>query len=81
MDEPTKPVPVEEAPPAGPETRAGSVIYRHRVATRLWHWVNALTLFIMIGSGWKIYNDEVIFGWLHFPEALTIGFARRFATY
>jgi thiosulfate reductase cytochrome b subunit len=27
----------------------------------------------MIGSGWKIYNDEVIFGWLHFPEVLTIG--------
>ena len=30
-------------------------------------------MFIMIGSGWKIYNDEVIFGWLHFPEFLVIG--------
>jgi thiosulfate reductase cytochrome b subunit len=30
-------------------------------------------MFIMIGSGWKIYNDEVIFGWLHFPDALTLG--------
>jgi thiosulfate reductase cytochrome b subunit len=28
---------------------------------------------IMIGSGWKIYNDEVLFGWLHFPEWITIG--------
>ena len=37
------------------------------------HWTNAVAMFIMIGSGWKIYNDEVIFGWLHFPEALTIG--------
>src|SRR5882672_1575652 len=37
------------------------------------HWLNAIAMFIMIGSGWKIYNDEVIFGWLHFPEALTIG--------
>ena len=37
------------------------------------HWINALAMFIMIGSGWKIYNDEVIFGWLHFPEFLTIG--------
>jgi thiosulfate reductase cytochrome b subunit len=27
----------------------------------------------MITSGWKIYNDEVLFGWLHFPEALTLG--------
>jgi thiosulfate reductase cytochrome b subunit len=37
------------------------------------HWINAVTMVIMIGSGWKIYNDEVIFGWLHFPEAVTIG--------
>jgi thiosulfate reductase cytochrome b subunit len=22
---------------------------------------------------WKIYNDEVLFGWLHFPEQITIG--------
>jgi thiosulfate reductase cytochrome b subunit len=27
----------------------------------------------MIGSGWKIYNDEVLFGWLHFPNWMTIG--------
>jgi thiosulfate reductase cytochrome b subunit len=30
-------------------------------------------MFIMIGSGWKIYNDEVILGWLHFPDAITFG--------
>lgn len=37
------------------------------------HWINAVAMLIMIGSGWKIYNDEVIFGWLHFPEFLTLG--------
>ena len=37
------------------------------------HWTNAVAMIIMIGSGWKIYNDEVLFGWLHFPEAITIG--------
>ena len=37
------------------------------------HWINAATMIVMIGSGWKIYNDEVIFGWLHFPDAVTIG--------
>jgi len=37
------------------------------------HWLNAVTMFIMIGSGWKIYNDEVLFGWLHFLDYLTIG--------
>ena len=30
------------------------------------HWTNAVAIFIMIGSGWKIYDDDVIFGWLHF---------------
>ena len=37
------------------------------------HWINALAMIIMIGSGWKIYNDEVLFGWLHFPDWITIG--------
>ena len=45
----------------------------HPLPVRVMHWLNAIAMFIMIGSGWKIYNDEVIFGWLHFPEALTIG--------
>ena len=37
------------------------------------HWVNAAAMIIMIMSGWKIYNDEVIFGWLHFSDAITLG--------
>ncbi len=45
----------------------------HPLPIRIMHWTNAVAMFIMIGSGWKIYNDEVIFGWLHFPEFLTIG--------
>ncbi len=45
----------------------------HPAPIRTMHWINAVAMFIMIGSGWKIYNDEVIFGWLHFPEFLTIG--------
>jgi thiosulfate reductase cytochrome b subunit len=45
----------------------------HPLPLRVMHWTNAIAIFIMAGSGWKIYNDEVIFGWLHFPEYLTIG--------
>ncbi len=45
----------------------------HPLPLRVMHWVNAVTIFIMVGSGWKIYNDEPIFGWLQVPEALTIG--------
>jgi thiosulfate reductase cytochrome b subunit len=45
----------------------------HPLAVRIMHWINAASMIIMIGSGWKIYNDEVLFGWLHFPDAITIG--------
>jgi thiosulfate reductase cytochrome b subunit len=45
----------------------------HPLPIRIMHWTNAIAMFIMIGSGWKIYNDEVLFGWLHFPEMITIG--------
>jgi thiosulfate reductase cytochrome b subunit len=45
----------------------------HPLPLRVMHWINALAIFIMIGSGWKIYNDDVIFGFLHFPDSLVIG--------
>src|SRR5271166_1248431 len=45
----------------------------HPLALRIMHWTNAVAVFIMIGSGWRIYNDDVIFGFLHFPDALVIG--------
>ncbi len=45
----------------------------HPAAVRVMHWTNAVAMFVLIGSGWKIYNDEVLFGWLHFPDWITIG--------
>ena len=45
----------------------------HPLPLRIMHWTNAVAMILMIGSGWKIYNDEVLFGWLHFPEWITIG--------
>ena len=45
----------------------------HPWQIRVMHWINALAMFVMIGSGWKIYQDEVLFGWLHFPDSITIG--------
>jgi thiosulfate reductase cytochrome b subunit len=53
--------------PSGPARRL------HPLPVRIMHWTNAVAMFIMIDSGWKIYNDEVIFGWLHFPDAITFG--------
>src|SRR3546814_10597713 len=31
-------------------------IYRHRLPTRLWHWVNAVTLLVLLMSGLMIFN-------------------------
>ncbi len=45
----------------------------HPWPVRVMHWLNVLAMLIMIPSGWGIYNDSVIFGWLHFPHALRLG--------
>ena len=39
------------------------VVYRHRLATRIWHWVNALTVFIMLMSGMMILNAHPALYW------------------
>jgi thiosulfate reductase cytochrome b subunit len=45
----------------------------HPIAIRVMHWVNAFTIIVMIMSGFGIYNDEAIFGWLFFPHWLVLG--------
>lgn len=45
----------------------------HPLCLRIMHWTNAIAMVVMIMSGWKIYNDEAIFGFLHFPEEIVLG--------
>lgn len=45
----------------------------HPLPVRVMHWLNAIAMIIMIMSGWKIYNDDVIFSWLRFPDEITLG--------
>ena len=45
----------------------------HPLPLRAMHWINALAMVVMIGSGWRIYNDEPLFGWLSFPSAISLG--------
>jgi thiosulfate reductase cytochrome b subunit len=47
--------------------------YLHPLPLRMMHWVNAVAIFIMVGSGWRIYNDDILFRWLQFPDFLVIG--------
>jgi thiosulfate reductase cytochrome b subunit len=45
----------------------------HPLPLRIMHWINAVAIFIMIGSGGKIYNDDILFSFLRFPDAIVIG--------
>ena len=66
----------DAAPTLPPPAR---VIYRHRLATRLWHWVNAVAIFILLGSGlmifnapphlyWGVYGANYDHAWLALPQ-------------
>ena len=45
---------------------------RHPLSRRIAHWVMALSILTMIGSGWRIYNASPIFDF-RFPEWATLG--------
>src|SRR5215469_16769168 len=64
---------VDESAPLRLSPRTSSPRQLHPLPLRIMHWINALAIFIMVGSGWRIYNDDVLFGWLHFPDFLVIG--------
>jgi Ni/Fe-hydrogenase b-type cytochrome subunit len=39
------------------------VAYRHQLPTRIWHWLNALTVFVMLMSGLMIFNAHPHLYW------------------
>jgi Ni/Fe-hydrogenase b-type cytochrome subunit len=49
--------------PAKRATSQRRIAYRHRLPTRLWHWVNALTVVIMLMSGLMIFNAHPHLYW------------------
>jgi thiosulfate reductase cytochrome b subunit len=62
-------------------------VRRHRLGTRLWHWVNALTVFVMLMSGlmifnahprlyWGQYGANADAAWLEIGSSDTEGFLR-----
>jgi thiosulfate reductase cytochrome b subunit len=59
--------------PASVPAEARPPLHLHPLALRVMHWINAVAMLVMILSGWATYNDEVIFGWLHFPHWMTLG--------
>ena len=43
--------------------RGGDVVRRHRLSTRVWHWVNVVAFFIMLMSGLMIFNAHPRLYW------------------
>jgi thiosulfate reductase cytochrome b subunit len=60
------------------EFPAGALVKRHRLSTRIWHWINAIAVFVMLMSGLMIFNAHPRLYWgqygANFDTAwLTIG--------
>lgn len=75
----------DEAPPSAP-VKGGDLAYKHRLPTRLWHWINMLAVVVLLMSGLMISNahphlywglfganfDQPWFNPPHFPGWATI---------
>src|SRR6516225_1751960 len=49
-----------------------STVAIHPIWVRVTHWINVVAMFVMIGSGWRIYNASPLFPFT-FPPTVTIG--------
>jgi thiosulfate reductase cytochrome b subunit len=58
------------SPPMMPQAATRPLI--HPLWVRVTHWINALAMLLMIGSGWQIYNASPLFGF-EFPTHITLG--------
>jgi thiosulfate reductase cytochrome b subunit len=62
---------MEATNPSLPDTQSGPLIHPRWV--RVTHWLNVLAMFMMIGSGWQIYDASPLFRFIHFPSQITLG--------
>jgi thiosulfate reductase cytochrome b subunit len=52
------------------EVQGGDLVKRHRLATRIWHWVNAVAVIVMLMSGLMISNAHPRLYWGQFGANL-----------
>ncbi len=45
----------------------------HPLWVRITHWINAVAILVMIGSGWQIYDASPLFRIITFPPYLALG--------
>lgn len=53
----------EAETPVAPEKPEPVRVYRHRLPTRIWHWINAVTLLVLLMSGLMIFNAHPRLYW------------------
>src|SRR5215471_6411374 len=63
---------VADADVDGTAPRQSSRPVIHPPWVRVTHWVNALAVFVMVGSGWQIYNASPLLGFT-FPRGIALG--------
>jgi len=51
---------------------AGGKLAIHPLPVRITHWVNVFAIFVMLASGWRIYNASPLFDF-KFPRDVTLG--------
>ena len=54
-------------------TMPSADILVHPLWVRITHWINALAILMMIGSGWQIYDASPLFRFLQFPKSIALG--------
>src|SRR5277367_3619153 len=55
----------------GPSPRLD--VQTHPGLRRVTHWINAIAIIIMIGSGWRIYDWNPVFSFIVFDPSITFG--------
>lgn len=56
-------VPRSDDAPQAAAFKGGDLVRRHRLSTRIWHWLNAVTILIMLMSGLMIFNAHPRLYW------------------
>jgi thiosulfate reductase cytochrome b subunit len=62
--------PTANIPTAAAASSATAAV--HPVWVRVTHWLNVIATFVLIGSGWRIYNASPLFPFT-FPPSITLG--------
>jgi thiosulfate reductase cytochrome b subunit len=63
VDAGVSPQDIEAAGSGAPPAEAGETIYRHTVIVRVTHWINALAIFLLVGTGLNIFNAHPRLYW------------------